>query len=200
MCNLYRLHKPGAELAKMFCVPLAAGNVGGEIYPGQPGWVIGQHHMQSMHWGFPLSLRGKSGQRLKPKPVNNRRADKLDLPIWRDSFLHRRCLVPMTGFAEAEGIKGHKTRTWLSLPHEPIFACAGIWRISDEWGPVFSVVVTEASDQVRHVHDRMPVILTPEKYRAWLTGRPEAAATLCRPYLDDMVIERTDQPWTAHYV
>jgi hypothetical protein len=31
-----------------------------------------------MVWGFPLVLKGKGGQALKPKPVNNARVDKLD--------------------------------------------------------------------------------------------------------------------------
>lgn len=42
--------------------------------------------MRTMTWGFPLSLTGKSGQKLKPKPVNNARADKLDSFMWRYSF------------------------------------------------------------------------------------------------------------------
>ena len=56
-----------------------------------------------MLWGFPLAMKGKSGQPLKPKPVNNTRADKLDSFMWRYSFQERRCLTPVTEFAEAEG-------------------------------------------------------------------------------------------------
>ena len=81
-----------------------------------------------MVWGFPLALKGKSGQPLKPKPVNNARADKLDSFIWRYSFAERRCLIAVTEFAEAEGERGAKTRTWFTLPDQPIFAVAGIWR------------------------------------------------------------------------
>lgn len=199
MCNLYRMSKPAAEVARLFDVELMhGGNAGEYVYPGYPGWVVGQNHMKTMHWGFPLALRGKSGQPLKPKAVNNTRSDKLTSSFWRASFEHRRCLIPMTAFAEAEGAKGHKTRTWLSLPHLPVFACAGIWRDSDEWGPVYSVIVTEPSEQVRQVHDRMPVVLGLDEHRAWLTGSPEAAAALCRPYEGEMVIERTEQSWTAH--
>jgi len=49
-----------------------------------------------------------------------------------------RCLIPVTHFAEAEGPKGAKTRIWFSLKDQSIFAWAGLWRISDEWGPVYS--------------------------------------------------------------
>ncbi|MEZ5748896.1 MAG: SOS response-associated peptidase family protein [Caenibius sp.] len=191
--------KSAAEVARLFDVPLAEGNVGGEVYPGQPGWVVGQNHMATMHWGYPLSLHGKSGQQLKPKAVNNTRSDKLTSPFWRDSFEHRRCLVPMTAFAEAEGEKGHKTRTWLSVPDEPLFACAGIWRESDEWGRVYSVIVTEPSEQVRPVHDRMPVILHRDQHEGWLRGPPAQAETMCRPFEGHLDIERTDQLWAPRH-
>jgi putative SOS response-associated peptidase YedK len=59
--------------------------------------------------------------------VNNTRADKLDSFMWRYSFAKRRCLMPVTQFAEAEGDAGNKIRTWFALPDEPVFAVAGIW-------------------------------------------------------------------------
>lgn len=200
MCNLYRMSRSPAEVAQLFNVELVqGGNAGEYVYPGQPGWVLGQNHLATMHWGFPLTLKGKSGEPLKPKAVNNTRSDKLTSPFWRDSFEHRRCLIPMTAFAEAEGKPGHKTRTWLSMPDGSVFACAGIWRKSDEWGYVYSMIVTEASEQVRKVHDRMPVVLRPDQRTDWLTGSPEAAAALCRPFERKVAIDRTDQLWTQQH-
>ena len=105
----------------------------------------------------------------------------------------------MTAFAEAEGEKRHKTRTWLSVPDEPLFACAGIWRESDEWGRVYSVIVTEPSEQVRQVHDRMPVILHRDEHEAWLKASPQEAVAMCRPYDGHLHIERTDQLWTPRH-
>ncbi len=64
-----------------------------------------------MTWGFPLAMKGKSGQPLKPKPVNNARTGKLDGGFWRPSFQARRCLIPVTEFAKAEGERGAITRT-----------------------------------------------------------------------------------------
>jgi putative SOS response-associated peptidase YedK len=197
MCNLYRLSNSAAEVARLFNVELLeGGNAGEHVYPGGPGWVVGRNRMTTMTWGFPLAHRGSSGQPLKPRPVNNARSDKLTSPFWRSSFEHRRCLIPMAAFAEAEGRPGRKTRTWLSVPDEPVFACAGIWRLSEEWGPVYSLIVTEPSEQVRQVHDRMPVILTPDQHRDWLTGAQEAARALCTRYAGELVIHRTDEPWT----
>ncbi len=82
--------------------------------------------------GLPASPEEHTGQPLKPKPVNNTRTNKLDSYMWRHSFAERRCLIPLTAWAEAEGPKGGKTRTWLSLPDADPFAVAGICRSSDE--------------------------------------------------------------------
>jgi len=101
----------------------------------------------------------------------------------------------VTAFAEAEGPKGAKTRIWFSLPDEPVFAVAGIWRDTPEWGPAYSMVLTDACIHVADVQDRMPVILRREDWGDWLDGPSNAAGLLCRPYLELMVVERTGEPW-----
>ena len=197
MCNLYRLKKSNAEIAQLFDATLGdVGNAGGgEVYPGYPGIVVAQGVVRSMVWGFPLVLKGKNGQPLKPKPVNNARADKLDNFMWRFSYQERRCLIPVTAFAEAEGEKGAKTRTWFTLPDQEVFAVAGLWRDTPEWGAAYSMVMTEACVHVADVHDRMPVILRREDWGDWLDGPPDAAGLLCRPYPDLMVCDRTADSW-----
>jgi len=188
--------KSVAEVAALFrAVADPPGNAGSTVYPGYPGYVIAEGRVRQMTWGFPLALRGKNGQPLKPKPVNNARTDKLDGGFWRPSFYARRCLIPVTGFCEAEGDKGAKTRTWFSLPHEELFAVAGIWRDTAEWGPAYSMVMTEACEHVAGVHDRMPAILPPDDWAEWLDSSPDAAGLLCRPYESEMAVERTQEPW-----
>jgi len=196
MCNLYRMTTASAAVADLFrAVELGASNAGDEVYPGYPGVVIAAGDLRSMTWGFPLTLKGKSGQPLKPKAVNNTRADKLDSFMWRYSFEERRCLIPVTEFAEAEGVKGAKTRTWFSLPDQPTFAVAGIWRDTPEWGPAYSMVMTEACIQVADIHDRMPVILRPDDWSRWTDGPAGEARDLCLPYAGEMTIRHTNEPW-----
>jgi putative SOS response-associated peptidase YedK len=197
MCNLYRMTKSTAEVANLFNGTVGSvGNFASEVYPGYPGLVFVRGELRSMAWGFPYSQKSKkTGLPLKPQPVNNARADKLDGFMWKYSFQERRCLIPVTEFAEAEGEKGAKTRTWFSLPDQPLFAVAGLWRDTPEWGPAYTMVMTEACIHVADVHDRMPVILKPEDWGDWLDGAPDAAGLLCRPYLDLMVRERTHDPW-----
>lgn len=197
MCNLYRMRQSVAEVAALFRVNEGSDtNAGGMVYPGYPGVVV-TDTVQTMTWGFPLTLRSKrTGEPLKPKPVNNARTDKLDSRMWSASFRERRCLIPVNAFAEAEGTKGAKTRTWFTLPDQETCACAGIWRDSAEWGPVYSMIMTDANDTVAPVHNRMPVILHRDHWADWRTLPVPAAKALCVPYGGAMAVERTEDRWT----
>lgn len=55
-------------------------------------------------------------------------------------------------------------RTWCSLPDQEIFAVAGVWSPTAEWGEAYSMVMAD-------VHDRMPTILVREDRSRWTTGR-----------------------------
>lgn len=198
MCNLYRMTKAHAEVARWFDVldQTAGANLSEEIYPGYPGLVVADGALRSMTWGFPLALTGAKGQKRKPRPVNNARTDKLGTAFWRDSFANRRCLIPLTAWAEAEGPRGAMTRTWLSLPNAEIFAAAGIWRPSVEWGVVFSMVMTDSCGAAAECHDRMPVLLADTDWAAWTSGTPSEAANLCRPYEGAVTLARTTERWS----
>lgn len=187
-----------AEVARLFGVGSVAGaNFGEEVYPGYPGLVVEGGTARTMTWGFPLVLTGKQGQKLTPKPVNNAREDKLTTTFWRDSFLHHRCLIPVSAWAEAEGQKGAMTRTWYALPGGEAFACAGIWRPTHEWGEAYSMVMVDGCAQMADVHDRMPLVLHERDWAPWHRGSSEDAMALCRTWDGELVVERTTQPWVA---
>ena len=140
MCNLYTMRKSMAEVAAHFGVKTPAfSNAPEETYPGMPGVVVrekaGERVMQSMTWGFPLRLKTMSPT-AKPKPVNNIADLSKNMWIGLARKPQWRCLIPVTAFAEPEGPKGAKTRTWFNVKDQPIFAWGGLWRDSAEWGPV----------------------------------------------------------------
>jgi putative SOS response-associated peptidase YedK len=197
MCNLYRINKAQAEVANLFRVPANAGaNFAAEVYPGYPGLVVTSEGVTPMTWGFPLVLKSKTtGQPLKPKPVNNAREDKLGTAFWRDSFTSRRCLIPVTAWAEADGPRGKMTRTWYSLLDQEIFAVAGIWRATAEWGHAYSMVMVDGCEQMADVNDRMPTILKPEDHVRWMDGTPQEAATLLKVWDRQLTVERTTEAW-----
>lgn len=204
MCNLYTTRKSAEEIAAAFgaTVRLQTNVSAGQVYPGGPGMVIreenGARVLQGMTWGFPLPQKSKkTGQPIKPKPINN----IADLTSFMWKFIapkpEHRCIIPLTGFCEAEGEKGAKCRTWLSVKDCPVFAWAGMWKDSAEWGPVYSGLMTDCNEAVRPVHDRMPVLLHEEDYERWFHGSLEdVVAFQDRCFPDELIeIERTDEPW-----
>jgi len=204
MCNLYTTKASAAEVASAFGARMQTNfNAGeGEVYPGGIGMVVreqeGKRILQSMTWGFPLAMKSKvTGQPIKPKPVNN--IADLTSFMWR--FVaprpEQRCIIPLTGFCEAEGEKGAKTRTWFGIHDRPIFAWAGLWKDSAEWGPVYSGLMTDCNEAVRPVHDRMPVLLHEEDLDLWLRGSLEDVMSFQgRCFPDELIrMERTSDSW-----
>ncbi len=198
MCNLYRMTKATSEVAGWFgAADQAAGaNVADEIYPGYPGLVVAEGALRRMSWGFPLALKGAKGQTLKPRPVNNARTDKLMSGFWRDSFYKRRCLIPLTAWAEAEGTRGAMTRTWLTRPGTDLFAAAGVWRMSAEWGAVYSMVMTDSCGAAAECHERMPVLLAQDAWTRWTAAPPDDALELCVPFMGEVALDRTSESWS----
>jgi putative SOS response-associated peptidase YedK len=204
MCNLYTVRKSAAEVAAHFGVDVPTEfNTPEETLPGYPGMVVreaeGARVLQSMVWGFPRPMKSKkTGLPIKPKPVNNI-ADLTNF-MWRGIAPKPqwRCLIPVTGFAEAEGEKGSMTRTWFAVKDQPIFAWAGMWRISDEWGAVYSGMMTDCNEAIRPVHDRMPVLLHPDEYDQWLHGSlDDVIAFRDRCFPDELIVmNRTDELWS----
>jgi putative SOS response-associated peptidase YedK len=176
MCNLYTVRKSAAEVAAHFGVTAPSEfNAPRNTYPGAPGVVAreidGSLALQSMVWGFPRPMKSKkTGLPIKPKAVNN----IADLSNWMWRHIapkpENRCLIPLTMFAEAEGIEGSMTRTWFRVKDRPVFSWAGMWRESAEWGPVYSGLMTNCNEAIKETHDRMPVLLLPEDYERWLHG------------------------------
>ena len=173
------------------------------VHPAQPGTVIrlenGERVLEQMTWGFPLVQKSKkTGLPLKPKPVNNARFDKLDTFFWKWTAVDpkHRCLIPTARYAEAVGEPGRMTETWLSVKDQPIFAWAGLWSHSVEWGDVYTGVMTDNAPELSDIHDRTPVILDPEDWDTWLHAPLEELYQFDQPYPGErLIVERTSMPW-----
>jgi len=202
MCNRY---DPGPRQLILDVIP--ASGVGApynanpdRVHPKELGPVVrlvdGEMMLERMTWGFPVTLRGRKGQPLAPKPVNNARFDKLD-GFWKRWAVdpRNRCLIPAARFAEAIGPKGKMTEAWLSVRDQPIFAWAGLWS-NEAWGQSYTGVMTDNCIEFADIHDRSPVILDPEHWRTWLTAPLGDLYQFDRPYpAERMAVERTDIPW-----
>jgi putative SOS response-associated peptidase YedK len=104
----------------------------------------------------------------------NARVETLgSVPAYRAAFRNRRCLVPANAFFEWSGAAGRRTRWRVELQDRPLFALAGLWERwidprSDEAVETYTIVTTAANETIAPLHDRMPVIVEPDRYVDWL--------------------------------
>ena len=111
------------------------------------------------------------------RPLINARAESVDTqPAFKEPFAERRCLIPADGFYEWRVTEDGKHPVWISLPGEELFSFAGIWSHSKpkraEELHSCALITTEPSEQMRPIHNRMPVILPRAAEEIWLS--PEA--------------------------
>lgn len=195
MCNLYKMRRSAAEVAHWSNAMVEPGiNFAETVYPGYQGLVVESGRVRAMTWGFPVRLKHMKPTS-KPKPVTNARDDKLHGPFWKPSFEARRCIIPATAWAEPQGEPRRMTCTWHSLPGADLFAIAGLWRPTAEWGDAYTMVMVDSCEQMHEIHDRMPVILRPGQWEQWMRGSAAEAFELVRTWRDPLVIDRTDQRW-----
>lgn len=127
------------------------------------------------HWAKDPSIGHK---------LNNARSDGVfDKPSFRQAVRRRRCLLPASGFYEWQAVAGGKQPWYISPAGSPFIAMAGLfeaWRPSDdaEWRLTCCIVTTEANSLMAPIHDRMPVIVPPEHWDAWLSRDLQDPAAL----------------------
>ena len=160
------------------------------IAPTQRSFVVRlkdrQRELAQLRWGLvPFWAKGLN---IGSKMINAQSETCATKPAFRDAFKTRRCLVVADGFYEWP-VKD-KPRLITLKDAEP-FAFAGLW---ESWGPkndkteTFTILTTTPNEFMADLHHRMPVILAPESWPAWL-GEREAStddlAALCWPFPAD---------------
>lgn len=118
-----------------------------------------------------------------PNPINARIETVLEKPVFQNSILHRRCLVPADGYFEWQKIETQKYPHFHFLPGQHSFAMAGIWNESKQGGQssiTFAVLTHSASPDTLPIHHRMPVILRPEDWLDWISPQSNPDLLLSR--------------------
>ena len=111
---------------------------------------------------------------------------------FRDAFRRRRCLVPADGFYEWKHGAKPKQPYYIRLEDDRPFAFAGLWECWHRGNVEIqscTIITTEANELVAELHDRMPLILDPHDYDAWLDPGAEDARRL-EPLLAPYPAER----------
>jgi putative SOS response-associated peptidase YedK len=131
----------------------------------------GERVLGLVRWG--LTPAWAASDEDAARSINARSETVAEKPSFRDAFRLRRCLVPADGFYEWRRATGG-ARTPMAVRVEGLepIAFAGLW---ERWrapsGEVITscvILTTDAAEEIRSIHDRMPVILDPEAQRTWL--------------------------------
>jgi putative SOS response-associated peptidase YedK len=105
-------------------------------------------------------------------------------PAFKAAFRQWRCLVPANGFYEWKTTRSGKQPYYIRPAGDELFGLAGI---TERWNDLHTVcLITTGPNALMHgIHDRMPVILAPQDYAAWLDPLNRGAERLkefIRPY------------------
>jgi putative SOS response-associated peptidase YedK len=200
MCGRYSLTTAPEALRRLFDfvnLPNLAPRY--NICPTQQAPVVrrradGARELVLLRWG--LVPGWAKDIAIGSRMINARAETVSTLPAFRDAFRNRRCLVPADGFYEWREEAGKKQPFRIGLRGGAPFAFAGLWEswtapetkggvTAGETVETFAIVTTDANAKLRPIHERMPAIVAPEGYDAWLDTTREttdAASALLGPF------------------
>ena len=153
----------------------------GEIRPTDMAAVIAPNK-QGIRSVFPM-LWGFTEKGINRPLVNCRIETAKVKPIWNDSWKHHRCVIPASYYYEWEHYttENGKTKTGNKYAIQPcgsdVTYLAGLYRIeelNDFKYPVFTVLTRAPTNELRQIHDRMPLILPYSAIDEWISpnGKP----------------------------
>lgn len=127
--------------------------------------------------------------------MNARQETVLENHTYKPLMLHnKRCLVLADGFYEWKTEGKKKLPYRFVLLNRKAFAFAGLWsqwknEDKKEIYESFTILTTTPNAQVATLHNRMPVILTKEEEKLWLSDDvpPAELVKLCDPYPNDEI-------------
>ena len=148
-----------------------------------------------LRWGL---VPGRWAEKKGSRPLINARAESLESqPAFRESFHERRCLIPADGFYEWLEDEHGKRPVWVSRADGELFAFAGLWaelpdRSSDDGLHSCTIVTCEPNGLIQPIHERMPVVLVPDREGEWLDpeAEPEDLKRLLAPAPEDLLVVR----------
>ena len=187
MCGRYFTDFDGAEYREMLTMLYHKNDQGAnrlmlnkrEVFPTDLAVALDPSGPRAMRWGF-SRFDGKG------RIINARSETALEKSMFRTPMCSHmpaaqtgRCLIPASGYFEWETREKQKIKYKLRPAKEGVFTFAGLFR--SEAGaetPVFVILTAPAAEGISFIHDRMPLILSPEQREAWLNDADSAARLL----------------------
>lgn len=190
MCGRFAITLPVDAMARLF--DAAPGNdlpvpPDYNVCPTRPVHAVragpGGRRLSALRWGFlPHWYKTPSDG---PLLINARSETLADKPAFRAAARERRCLIPATGFYEWTKDTGGQRLPWyIARSDGAPLVMAGVWQ---DWTgadgthlATCAIVTTAANPAMSALHDRMPVILSPDDWPLWLGEAGKGAARLMR--------------------
>ena len=188
MCGRVRLSSDVSEIKLVFSVPpqRPTPNVAPSwnAAPTDPLPVVrydtrtGERSLDVMRWGL-IPFWAKD---IKVGFANiNAKAEGIERrPAFREAFQQRRCLVPVDNFYEWKKTGVGKQPYAVALADRGLMALAGLWETwrspAGERLRSFAIITTRPNELCAELHNRMPVVLGPETWPAWLGEEPSTSA------------------------
>ncbi|RSN58354.1 MULTISPECIES: SOS response-associated peptidase [Actinomadura] len=135
--------------------------------------------LRTVRWGLVPSWAKDPA--IGNRMINARAETVHEKPSYRRAFARRRCLLPADGYfewyvqqsEEAEKKKRPQKQPFFIRPKDGgIMAMAGLYELwktpEDEWLWTCTVITTDAPDDLGRIHDRMPMVVEPDRWDAWL--------------------------------
>jgi putative SOS response-associated peptidase YedK len=190
MCTRYSLTKNKEIISKRF------GVTSSELWKPRYNVAFGQNmpvitnrradEISLFRWGLipNWSLDESAGNNL----INAKSENILSKAPFKQAIRSQRCLILADGYFEWKRVGKNKVPYRITLTNDETFAFAGIW---DYWenskGEIinsYAIITTTANKLLSEINDRMPVILTSENEKKWLSDKlsDQEIISLLQPY------------------
>ncbi|MFM5968763.1 MAG: SOS response-associated peptidase [Micrococcales bacterium] len=197
MCGRFVVAKTVGEILTIFEADEIIGDQPGisfNVAPTQPisiivdrafekapdGSPLGELHREihAARWGL-VPRWSKEGPAAGAPLVNGRIETILEKPSFKDSVIRRRCVIPASGYYEWQvDADGNKQPFYINAGSDGMFALAGLyewWRDPSKaendparWLLSATTLTKDSAPELAHIHDRNPVLLTPDSLEAWI--------------------------------
>lgn len=102
--------------------------------------------------------------------INARSETVASKPSFRNAYRKRRCLIPADGFYEWQKLENGKQPYYIQLKNKDIFTFAGLWEQwqgEDQTIESCTILTTDANEDMKPIHHRMPVIIDQNQFHRW---------------------------------
>lgn len=139
-----------------------------EVFPSNKSIIVvndeGENKLKKFNWGFTVSFT--------KRPLINARSETVSVKqTFKDSFIYRRCLIPVSGYYEWKKENG-KNIKYIIYTKDDIFSLAGIYKsFKDKEGKKieeYTILTCPASKGIKDIHERMPVIIDKNAEGIWI--------------------------------